>query len=704
MCFLKIFDAMKKFSFFICSVGVVLILLGLCPLVFSSETVQFDSEIKDGLTMPLDIAFNSSGQLLVFDANKSIVAFDAEGKKQLSFSINNGGAGAEKVVNFGAMAFTPSGRLVVADPVNSRVQVFNLVGELLFSFGSSGNVPGKFKGLSSIDVDVLGFIYVADSANKRVQIFTPNGVFMRAIVLPAMVADISIDYQGNIYALLPEIGKIEKFSNDGKKIKEITCKVNTRDEVQKSSRLQVDPWGNIYLAQAKDERIVKIDQSGNILISFGSEGKGRGQFSGIVGLMTDESGRVYVADSGNVRVQIFKVLSPLKSVLPKMTAVPLLLDFESTIDAVEGINDIFSLPGKGLFSVADKKSRVDVWSSVNQTIGSEGAGAGQFSKPTGVYVTLDNRMYISDTGNHRVQIFNSDRTLSYEFGRNGNKPGQFNFPQGIVVNSKGMIYVADTLNHRIQVFNQDGIYLKTFGQPDTEVVDEGLKNCQTLNLPKVLALDSKDRLYVVDVDLTRIKVFDESGSCLASIGGQETVGDSFVKIVDIAFDQNDNLYVADFGAAQIKIFNAKGKFLLSFGSSGIGQGYFTQLSAVAANEGRIYVADYQNNQVQVFRYSPDGLLGKSERLNITKTAAPPEIENNAVFRYAMARKAAYEEALREFSDGLGFSKEYLLLFVRIDSVESLNDGQVKVTISIPKFIPREIIPIDSGAFKSGGLL
>jgi DNA-binding beta-propeller fold protein YncE len=99
-----------------------------------------------------------------------------------------------------------------------------------------------------------------------------------------------------------------------KKTKEITCKVNTRDEVQKSNRLQVDPWGNIYLAQPKDERIVKIDQSGNILISFGSEGNGRGQFSGIAGLMTDESGRVYVADSGNVRVQVFKVLGPLKSV------------------------------------------------------------------------------------------------------------------------------------------------------------------------------------------------------------------------------------------------------------------------------------------------------------------------------------------------------------------------------------------------------
>jgi DNA-binding beta-propeller fold protein YncE len=210
---------MKKFSFLICSGGVLLIFLGLCPFVFSSETVKFDSEIKDGLTMPLDIAFNSSGQLLVFDANKSIVAFDAEGKKQLSFSISNGGDVAAKVVSFGAMAFTPSGRLVVADPVNSRVQVFNLIGELLFSFGSSGNVTGKFKGLSSVDVDVLGFIYVADSGNKRLQIFTPNGVFVRGIALPAMVADVSIDYQGNIYALLPEIGRIEKFSNDGKKNK-----------------------------------------------------------------------------------------------------------------------------------------------------------------------------------------------------------------------------------------------------------------------------------------------------------------------------------------------------------------------------------------------------------------------------------------------------------------------------------------------------
>lgn len=50
----------------------------------------------------------------------------------------------------------------------------------------------------------------------------------------------------------------------------------------------------------------------------------------------------------------------------------------------------------------------------------------------------------------------------------------------------------------------------------------------------------------------------------------------------------------------------------------------------------------------------------------------------------MARNTAFDEATKEFIDSLGFSKEYLLRFVRIDSIESLNDGNIKVTISIPK--------------------
>lgn len=263
-----------------------------------------------------------------------------------------------------------------------------------------------------------------------------------------------------------------------------------------------------------------------------------------------------MADSGNARVQIFKVTSLAQAPMAQITSLPLFLDFESSLDAEEGISDIFSLPGKGLFSVSDKNNNIRLWSEKSLVLSKEGSGPENFLNLMR-YVTLDSRIFVADTANHRVQIFNYDGTLNYEFGRNGNKPGQFNAPQGIVVNSKGMIFVADTLNNRIEVFNQDGIYLSAIGQEDLVVDDITVEGCQMLNLPKVLAVDSKDQLYVVDQDTTQVKVFDENGGCLVPI--KSTDSQAFKNIVDVAIDQNDNIYVADAANGQVQIFDSKRK-------------------------------------------------------------------------------------------------------------------------------------------------
>ncbi len=691
---------MKNFSSLIRSFGFILLYLAANSQVFGAETIKFESEIKGQLTQPFDLALDSSGQLFVFDAGKTIFVFDGQGKQQMSFATNTDASVEGQALNATSMSISSSNRIAIADSANSRIKVFNLSGELLFSFGTPGNLPGQFKSLAAVKVDAAGFIYVADHDNKRIQKFTPSGIFMKAIALSGVVADVALDTAGNIYALLQDLGKIEKFSGDGKKTGEILCKVNGRDQIQKSSRLQLDAWGNIYLTQTKEERIVKIDQSGNVLIGFGSEGNGRGQFLGIAALGIDSTGRVYVADSGNARVQIFKLTAPLKSPLAQAPASQFFLDFDSILDVEDSVTDIFTLPGKGLFGVSDKNNNIAIWNGPTFTIGHEGAGAGELSKPSAIFVTLDSRIYVADTANNRVQIFNYDGTLNYEFGKNGDKPGQFNSPQGIAVNGKGMIFVADTLNNRIEVFNQDGIFLNVISQ-ESAVGENIPDNCQMLNHPKVLAIDSKDDLYVVDADATYVKVFDENGNCLKSIG--EKGSGQFTKIVDVAVDQSDNIYVADSSDSRVHIFDPKGKFLMSFGCVGEGRGYFKQISSVAASEGRIFVADYLSHQIQVFKYSPDGLIGKPQRINTTRTAPPPpNSDNNQVLRYTIARKTAYSEATKEFTDSLGFSKEYLSLFVRVDSIESLNDGNIKVTISIPKYIPREIKSIESSVPKSGG--
>ncbi len=71
-------------------------------------------------------------------------------------------------------------------------------------------------------------------------------------------------------------------------------------------------------------------------------------------------------------------------------------------------------------------------------------------------------VYVVDSYNHRIQVLNSDLTISSSFGNKGSGMGQFNYSQDIVCDRTGKVYVADSQNHRIQVFTTEGKFSRKF--------------------------------------------------------------------------------------------------------------------------------------------------------------------------------------------------------------------------------------------------
>ena len=132
--------------------------------------------------------------------------------------------------------------------------------------------------------------------------------------------------------------------------------------------------------------------------------------------------------------------------------------------------------------------------------GGEGSGPLQFSSPLGVGINkANNKIYIADYGNCRIQILNMDLTFSSSFGTRGSGDGQFNYPLDVAFDSTGNLYVADEGNHRIQVFTPEGKFLCKFGSLG--------RGDGQLSYPWSITIDRNDTVYVAEYGNNRISMF-----------------------------------------------------------------------------------------------------------------------------------------------------------------------------------------------------
>lgn len=280
------------------------------------------------------------------------------------------------------------------------------------------------------------------------------------------------------------------------------------------SGVAVDSDGNVYVADAGNHRIQKFSLLSGTPVhewSFGGLGSGDGNFSSPRTVAVDSDGNVYVADEGNHRIQKFTQLAGEPY-----------LSHEWSFGSIGDANGEFRFPdgvavhSDGNVYVPDRGNhRIQ---KLNQsggsgqpewewTYGIEGSGDGQFSHPWGVAVDNDGNVYVSDSGNHRIQKFTQlggKPYLSHKWSSGppiaGDANGQFSLPYGLAVAATGSVYVADSQNDRIVKLSQsDGnaFYEWSFGST-------GDANAQ-LNYPNGVAVDSVGNVYVADYNNYRIQ-------------------------------------------------------------------------------------------------------------------------------------------------------------------------------------------------------
>ena len=189
----------------------------------------------------------------------------------------------------------------------------------------------------------------------------------------------------------------------------------------------------------------------------------------------------------------------------------------------------------------------DKYGRKKATIGAHGNGDGQFNFPVGIAIGGD-VMYVSESGNNRIQKLTVTGEFLTKFGTEGSGNGQLSNPSGICLSSKGNVYVTEVNNGRVHVFNPDGTFSSIIKGQGKGVLQQ----------PYAVAFDSSENLHVADYYSKCVKVFTADGNYVRQYGSvilQSPAG--------IAVDQDGYCIVGDYGGKCLSIFDPQGNVVHS---------------------------------------------------------------------------------------------------------------------------------------------
>ena len=163
-----------------------------------------------------------------------------------------------------------------------------------------------------------------------------------------------------------------------------------------------------------------------------------------------------------------------------------------------------------------------------------GCSSGEFHHPIGVSINQQNRIFVADCSNHRIQILDDSLKYVGEFGQKGSGTSEFLNPWDVDCDQEGNIYVADCGNRCIKVFTPDLKPLKVIGKGEGKYKKGDLRN------PASLCLDKNDYLYVLDKNFKKVLVYDPQRNFKCQFG-------KFVNPLGIAVNDNRQVFVSDMG-------------------------------------------------------------------------------------------------------------------------------------------------------------
>ncbi len=254
--------------------------------------------------------------------------------------------------------------------------------------------------------------------------------------------------------------------------------------------------GTIFVLDGIHGAVKAFSAQGQYLFSAGTPGSGPAQLKKPLGFDCSADGQIYIADTGNRRVQImspegrFTDSFPVKPCPGSGSADPV----DIVIDEKNGRCYVVDNDNHGIAAYAlTTHDRQSCW-------GGRGDRPGEFQHP--FFVALDKRsfLYVVDVLNTRVQVVSPEgRTMAF-VGRWGVDRGMLYRPKGVCIDPNGRIYISDSYLGVIQVFERYKKFLGVIGTDTGQTI--------RFTTPVGIHVDTNMRLYVVEMKKNRVSVYD----------------------------------------------------------------------------------------------------------------------------------------------------------------------------------------------------
>ena len=258
------------------------------------------------------------------------------------------------------------------------------------------------------------------------------------------------------------------------------------------------------------------------------------------GLGEDSKGRIYVADEKVLAVFIFNPETGETELIKNGTHARFRLITGLALD--DGDNLFVSDSELRHVLVFDKEHRAQA--SISQGM----------SSPAGLAVDNENRfLYVCDTDLDQVLVYDADppykllRTIGKRDGKHElTTPGDFSRPTNVTVDEDGNVYVSDTFNDRVEIFDADGNFIREFGKPGD--------GPGYFSRPKGIAVDHDGHVWVADAMQDRVQVFTPEGKLLIWMGNHGMLPGQFSMVAGVLIDKQNRVITSEQYPGRVQVF------------------------------------------------------------------------------------------------------------------------------------------------------